>query len=245
MIDRAFPEKAGTQGEEVFVHKDGSFYPVAFTASPIHDDLAKVVGTIIEVRDISVEKRNDAARTLLMREVDHRGRNMLAIVGSIMRLSRANDLDDYKSIVTGRINSMARAQTSLANRRWEGGRLEDVVRDELAALCPPDCFEIEGPEVSLTPEQVQPISMVLHELATNANKYGAFSQGEGHVSVTWTRDGRQVTLRWRETGGPRLTVPTREGFGSTLQNNLVRQISGTITREWGPTGLLVEIAYPL
>jgi two-component sensor histidine kinase len=245
VIDRAFPDKAGTQGEEVFVHKDGSFYPVAFTASPIQDDRAEVVGTIIEVRDISEDKRNEAARNLLMREVDHRGRNILAIVGSIMRLTRADDLQGYKSIVTGRISAMARAQTSLANRRWEGGNLEDVVKEELAALCPPDRFDFRGPEVALTPEQVQPISMLLHELATNANKYGAFSQGEGHVSVAWTLKERRVTLQWRETGGPPVAVPTREGFGSTLKENVIRQINGSITRNWEPSGLVVEVAFPL
>lgn len=95
-IDRAFPEDAGTQGEEVFVHKDGSFYPVAFTASPIRNDEATIVGTIIEVRDISEEKRNEEARKLLMHEVDHRARNVLSIVHSLARLTRADDLESYK-----------------------------------------------------------------------------------------------------------------------------------------------------
>ena len=244
-IDRAFPEKAGTQGEEVFVHKDGSFYPVAFTASPIEDDQAQVIGTIIEVREISEERRSEEARRLLMREVDHRGRNILAMVGSILRLTRADDLESYRSTVTGRISAMARAQTSLANRKWEGGRLEDVVRDELAALCPPDRYELRGPEVVLTAEQVQPISMLLHELATNAHKYGAFSQVGGRVAVVWATDEQQVTMEWRETGGPPVTAPLHEGFGSKLKNNVVRQINGVINRKWEPGGLVVEIAFPL
>ena len=245
VIDRAFPENSGTQGEEVFVHKDGSFYPVAFTASPIHDDAAKVIGTIIEVRDISQERRHEETRRLLMHEVDHRSRNVLSIVQSLTRLTRADDLETYKSVLTGRIDALARAQTSLATRRWEGGGLEDVVREELEALCPKDNIRVEGPEVGLTPEQVQPISMLLHELATNANKYGACSRGEGLVSVTWTLEAGQVTLQWRETGGPPVTAPTREGFGSSLKASVVRQLKGAISRDWRPGGLVVEVVFPL
>lgn len=244
-IDRAFPENAGTQGEEVFVHKDGSFYPVAFTASPIRDDQAKVIGTIIEVRDISLEKRHEEARKLLMREVDHRARNVLSIVQSLARLTRADGLADYKAILAGRIDALARAQTSLATRQWEGGRLEDVVREELDALCPRDLVEVAGPKVNLSPEQVQPISLLLHELATNANKYGACSQGGGRVTVTWTLSDRRVTLQWRESGGPAVVAPTRQGFGSILADNVVQQLKGAIRRAWEPGGLLVEVIFPL
>lgn len=244
-IDRSFPDKVGTQGEEVFVHKDGSFYPVAFTASPVQDNDAKVVGTIIEARDISVEKRNEMARNLLMREVDHRARNVLAVVHSLAQFTQADDLESYKTALAGRINALARAQTSLANRRWEGGRLEDVVREELEALCPRDSVEVQGPEVALSPEQVQPISMLIHEMATNANKYGACSRVSGKVSVTWTLDEARVTLVWREAGGPPVAPPTREGFGSVLKAGVVGQIKGTIQRTWDPAGLVVEVTFPL
>lgn len=244
-IDRAFPEKAGTQGEEVFVHKDGSFYPVAFTASPIRDDEAKVIGTVIEARDISEDKRNEQARRLLMHEVDHRARNVLSIVLSLTRFTSADDLETYKDILAGRISALARAQSSLASRRWEGGRLEDVVREELEALCPKDSVILHGPEVNLAPQQVQPISMLLHELATNANKYGACSHDGGQVSVTWALDGPLVRLQWREAGGPPVTAPTREGFGSSLKANVVRQLDGEISRHWEPTGLVVNVTFPL
>jgi len=245
VIDRAFPENAGTQGEEVFVHKDGSFYPVAFTASPIRDGEAKVIGTIIEVRDISEERRNEETRKLLMHEVDHRSRNVLSIVQSLTRLTRADDLETYKAILAGRIGALARAQTSLATRQWEGGRLDDVVREELEALCPRDSIQAEGPEVALTPEQVQPLSMLLHELATNANKYGACSRGGGLVSVAWALDAGTVALQWRETGGPPVAAPTHEGFGTSLKANVVRQLKGRISRRWEPEGLIVDVTFPL
>ncbi|WP_299176440.1 PAS domain S-box protein [uncultured Brevundimonas sp.] len=244
-IDRAFPERAGTQGEEVFVHKDGSFYPVAFTASPIYGGGSTVVGTVLEARDISEDKRNEEARSLLMHEVDHRARNLLAIVQSLVRLTRAEDMDSYRDVLAGRIDALARAQTSLASRRWEGGRLHDVVREELEALCPKEAVEAQGPEIQLSPEQVQPLSMLLHELATNASKYGACSRTAGRISVTWTIADRQATIAWRETGGPPIAAPLREGFGSSLQASMARQLGGSLTRDWNMPGLSVTITFPL
>ena len=85
----------------------------------------------------------------------------------------------------------------------------------------------------------------LHELATNANKYGACSNGGGRVSVTWTLKEGQVTLQWRETGGPTVVPPTREGFGSSLKASVVRQLGGALTRQWATDGLIVEVAFPL
>lgn len=243
-IDRAFPENAGTRGEEVFVRKDGSFVPVSFTASPVRNEQAQIVGTIIEVRDISADKRSEEARNLLMREVDHRARNALAVVQSLSMLSRAEDISTYRKVLTGRISALARAHASLANRKWEGGRLEDVVRDELSALCPGEQVDLAGPDVTLTPDQVQPLSMLVHELATNANKYGALSAAGGRVAVSWTREDAGVKLRWQETGGPPVVAPVREGFGTTLKAGVVRQIKGTLTRRWDPTGLVVDIEFP-
>lgn len=244
-IDRAFPENANTQGEEVFVHKSGRFYPVAFTASPVHDEQAKVVGTIIEVRDISELKRIEEARELLMREVDHRARNVMAVVQSLVRLTKASDMESYKTILSGRINAIARAQTSLANRQWEDGCLVDVVSDELAALCPKEQVSADGPPVALSPEKVQPLSMLLHELATNANKYGACSRSEGRVDVAWTCVDGWVHLMWREAGGPAAALPVREGFGTTLISSLAKQLKGVITRDWDEEGLVFNLAFPM
>lgn len=243
-IDRAFPEKAGAQGEDVFVHKDGHFYPVAYTASPVHDDEAQVVGTIIEVRDIGAEKRHEEARTLLMREVDHRARNVLAVVQSLTRLTQASDLETYKLVLLGRIRTLARVQTALANRRWEAGNLQDVLREELAALCIEDQVAFCGPDVALSPDQVQPLSMIIHELATNAARYGACSQTGGRLLISWGHEHGRVDLEWRETGGPLTGAPAREGFGSRLVTNLVRQLGGSLARRWEPAGLVVEVSFP-
>lgn len=243
-IDRAFPQNHNEQGEEVFVHKDGGFYPVAFTASPIRDDNARTVGTIIEVRDISAEKRNEAARELLMREVDHRSRNVLAIAQSIVQLTRAEQLKDYKDVVVGRIQALARAQGSLARTAWEGARLEEIVSDAIDALGSPGAYELTGPSVKLAPEQVQPLSMIVHELATNASKYGAFSSANGSLHVTWSLIQSRLALVWRERGLMNLQQPERRGFGSRLIADLTRQLQGEVTYDWSAEGLTVQLVFP-
>ena len=243
-IDRAFPQGRQEQGEDVFVHRDGSFYPVAFTASPVHDEANQVVGTVIEVRGIAEEKRREEARALLMREVDHRARNALAVVQSLVHLTQGQDLKDYKSVLMGRVSALARAQTSLSDRLWEGANLRDLVEAEVGGLCPKDYFCFSGPEVQLLPEHVQPMGMILHELATNATKHGACSIPSGAIRVEWLRRGQGLKLVWSERGGPPVTEPARKGFGSRLIVDLGRQMGATLAKRWEPSGLIVEIDLP-
>lgn len=244
-IDRAFPENDRQQGEEVFVHKDGHFYPVAFTASPVRDEAGGTVGTVIEVRDIAQERASEDARTMLMREVDHRARNALAVVQSLVRLTDASDLEDYKAKLFGRISALARAQGSLAERRWEGASLKDLVCDELVALCPRENFFVDGPDVLLKADQAQPVSMIIHELATNSFKHGAWSEPEGRVEVTWTRGKGEAVLVWREGGGPPVTSPDRRGFGSRLIQQLSRQAGATVEKDWRPDGVHATMRIPV
>lgn len=244
-IDRAFPENDQQQGEEMFVHKSGRFYPVAFTASPVREDGGKTIGTVIEVRDIAEEKRHEQARTLLMREVDHRARNALAVVQSLVKLTAASDLDAYKTKLSGRINALARAQGNLAERKWEGASLTFLVCEELADLSPRDRFEVHGPDVVLDVEHAQPLSMIIHELATNALKYGALSGPQGKVVVEWSTGRSELVIRWTEGGGPPVQAPEREGFGSKLIRQLAQQIGATVKREWGEEGVRITLSFAL
>jgi PAS domain S-box-containing protein len=242
-IDRAFPENNQTQGEEVFVHRDGRFYPVAFTASPIRDAAARTIGTIVEVRDVSDEKRHEATRNLLIREVDHRARNALAVVQSILSLTKAETVEEYRNTVVGRVRALAAAQTRLTDQGWRGASLTELVHDALTALAREDSFQLKGPQIMVAPDQAQPISMIIHEWATNARKYGALSR-EGLVSVTWTATPVEIELVWSEAGGPSVTTPTRTGFGSRLITQLAEQLGATVTPEWRPDGLRVRLRIP-
>ncbi|RAK52690.1 sensor histidine kinase [Phenylobacterium deserti] len=242
-IDRAFPENNHQQGEEIFVHKDGNFYTVAFTASPIRDESAKSIGTIIEVRNITAEKAALAARELLMREVDHRARNALTVVQSILRLTRAPDLQTFKDVVAGRVDALARSQGMLAAEKWEGASLRGLVSQELAALVPPARYVLDGPDVMVAAIQAQPVAMIVHELVTNAIKYGALHEEEGQVLVTWSA-GATLRLEWKEVGGPAVDAPPeRQGFGARLVSQLAEQLRGKAEYDWKPEGLTVRLEF--
>ena len=243
-IDAATLQNVRDQGEDVFVHKDGSFYPVAFTASPVRDASGQVVGTVIEVRDIADEKRGEETRALLMREVDHRARNALAVVQSLVQLTKGSDLEDYKATLLGRVTSLARAQSSLTNQQWEGASLREIVQSEISGLCPAEHFSCSGPDIDLLPDHVQPMAMVLHELATNASKHGACSRGEGSITVAWRRHGTGAEVVWTESGGPLVEPPSRKGFGSRLIVDVARQFGGTVEKEWKRDGLRARIWLP-
>lgn len=243
-IDRAFPENNQQEGEEVFVHKDGRFYPVAFTASPIRNEHAKTVGTIIEVRDISQEKHDRQARELLMREVDHRARNALTVVQSILRLTTAKDVASFRETVLGRVDALARAQGSLADRRWHGAGLLEVVEGALAAVAAPEHYQLGGPPIMLATDQVQPLSMIVHELATNARKYGGLSTPSGRLLVEWQVVGDSVEVSWRETGGPSADEPETKGFGTRLIRELTAQLGGQFSKQWLTTGIVGRLSLP-
>lgn len=243
-IDRAFPERAHMRGEEVFVHKDGHFYTVGFTASPILDEASRTVGTIIEVRDITADKATAAARELLMREVDHRARNALMVVQSILRLTRAPDIAAFKEIVAGRVDALARSQGTLAAQKWESASLRTLIGEELSALAPAARFSIEGPEVKIPPNHAQPLAMLIHELVTNAIKHGSLNAANGDVRVSWTAHS-DLRIIWQENGSTVLNgPPIRNGFGTRLIAQLVAQTGGTVAQEWRPEGLLVQLTIP-
>jgi signal transduction histidine kinase len=197
---------------------------------------------------LDVTERIAAAerQALLAREVDHRAKNALAVVQSVVRLTRADGVRDYARAVEGRVAALARAHTLLAQDRWRGTDLRVVVEEELAAYRGGAQVVARGPVVRLRPEAVQPLSMVLHELTTNAAKYGALSVPGGRVEVTWRADPRPdgaLRLRWVERDGPPLLVPPdRRGFGSTLISAIVRgQLGGQAELDWRREGLRCEV----
>ena len=215
------------------------------TNAPILGPDGAVTHIVSAVQDVTgevKERRSEEARHLLMREVDHRARNALTVVQSLVRLTQADSLSEFKSVVLGRIEALSRAQTSLALRKWEGAILHQVVADELAAMTGPDKYHIEGPDVTLPAEQVQAMSMALHELATNACKYGALKTEAGRVTVSWTVEDGRLRLVWSEQGGAPVLPPTELGFGSRLLEALALQLGGQIERAWRPQGLRAELA---
>ena len=212
---------------------------------PILGPDGAVIQILSAVQDVTgevLERRSEEARQLLMREVDHRARNALTVVQSFVRLTTAHTLDAFRKVLDGRVEALARAQTSLAARRWEGASLREVIAGELALLAETHSYSLEGPQVLLPAEHVQAMSMAIHELATNAAKYGALSTRDGRLTVCWRREGPQMLIvRWEENAGPRIQPPERQGFGSRLVSQLTRQMAGDVRYDWRPDGLLVEL----
>lgn len=245
-IDRAFPEHNQMQGEEVFVHKDGSFYPVAFTASPIRDEASRTIGTIIEVRDIREEKVVKERQRLLIDELNHRVKNTLSSVQSIAYQSLKSADADARRAFEGRLVALSGAHNVLTREGWTGASLYTAVETAIAPFQAPGRFELTGVDHPLAPKMVVSLSMVIHELATNAVKYGALSVPDGSVQIAWhIRQGAEcerLAMRWEEAGGPRVEVPTRRGFGSRLlERQVAIEFDGAIQLQYRPSGLLCEM----
>ncbi len=207
----------------------------------------RLIGVNFDVTD----RRLEAERQMLLaREVDHRAKNVLAVVRSIVKLTRAEDPRRFAEAVEGRVAALARAHTLLARDRWTGAGIAEVIREELAAYAGGGRLELDGPELRLKPDAVQPLSMVLHELATNAAKYGALSLPGGSLRLVWKLEpgaaGTDLRLRWSERDGPPvLAPPERRGFGSTVVEATVRgQLGGRAEFGWRMEGLDCEIVLP-
>jgi PAS domain S-box-containing protein len=254
-IDRAFPENNQERGEEVFVHKDGHFYPVGFTASPIRDDAAKIIGTIIEVRDITEEKAAAERQRLLTNELNHRVKNTLATVQSIAAQTFRGKADQAaRQMFDARMVALSNTHNVLTSQNWESAGLRSVVESALAphALAELDTarFDLAGPDTRLHPKVAVTLAMALHELMTNAAKYGALSAPDGQVRVHWTLhqrpEGERLDLTWMESGGPAVVEPTRRGFGTRLiERQLPMEFDGSAVIDFPATGVVCRLAIPL
>jgi PAS domain S-box-containing protein len=205
--------------------------------------------------NVTERRRAEERQALLAREVDHRAKNALAVVQAALRLTKAPDLLGYVRAIEGRVGALARAQTLLADDRWAGADLRTLLLGEVAPFLGAGneggpLAELEGPALALPVGAAQPLAMAVHELATNALKYGALSVPTGRVAVSWRLHGGAsgtLQLRWAERGGPPVAAPpTRRGFGSRVLEGTVRgQLGGTLMLSWIATGLVCDMEVPL
>jgi PAS domain S-box-containing protein len=231
--------------ETVRQRKDGSLIVVSLTISPVKNARGEIVGASKIARDISDEKRRQEQIATLAREAEHRSKNLLANVQAAVKLSRSETVEGLKEAIEGRIGALANVHSLFAQTRWIGADLLSIARQELAPYSEQEArrVKVDGPHVLLAPTAAQSIAMILHELATNAAKYGALSSADGRVDLSWTheREGR-LTLHWREKDGPPIAPPTREGFGGRIIKQMATQLDGHVSMDWRPEGLDCEIA---
>jgi two-component sensor histidine kinase len=196
------------------------------------------------VVDVTARRQAAERERILDNEVNHRARNALALVQSTLRMTRAADVASYTQLVEGRVSAMLRVQRLLARHGWAATDLEALVRTQLAGLAPRAAWE--GPGIAVIHTAAQPIGMVLHELVINALRHGALAAAGGHVSLRWHVADGVLRLVWTESGGPRVSMPERRGFGIRLiESSLRTQLRGQVTWVWRPAGLVCEIELPL
>ena len=247
-LDRMTKDGRAHQLEFRVLRPDGQIRWCVGSAAATVDGNNQVVRVSGVTFDITDRKEAEERQTLLAREVDHRAKNALALVQSILRLTRAKALPAYVAAVEGRIKALSRAHTVLSQSRWHGADLRGLVDEELAPYRAGNAEKIKtnGPEVLLQPASAQTLALALHELATNAAKYGALSSISGQLQFGWElRDGKLV-LDWNETGGPATKPPSVSGFGTRIiLASIERQLGGRAIFDWRREGLRCVLSVPL
>jgi two-component sensor histidine kinase len=198
-------------------------------------------------RDLADVKRSEELQRLLVNELNHRVKNSLATVQSLVTqtLRTAVDVGAARQAIEARIISLAGAHDLLTSRSWSGADVADVVARAIAPFTA-NRFMSGGPSVDLSPKQTLALALALHELATNAAKHGALSCADGRVAIAWTAHDGHLYLTWRESGGPAVTEPSRRGFGSRLlENGLFRDLDGETRLEFAPDGVRCTITAAL
>lgn len=233
--------------ETIRRRKDGSLVNISLTVSPMTDEFGRIVGASKIARDITEQKRREEQITLLAREADHRTKNLLALAQATVHLAQGETPAALKAAIEGRLQALATAHTLLAQTRWAGADLHKIVTEELSPYRKSGQrrAEADGPTLLLAPDQAQALAMALHELVTNAVKYGALSSPGGRVKVEWrVNPGRRLVLRWRETGGPAVKPPERQGFGTRVMERMIcGQLNGEVDFDWRPEGMACEISF--
>ena len=255
-VQRAARGETVRNFEERILFNDGQSIHLLGNASPLFNPAGEVRGAVAAFIDITERKRAEARERLLSREVDHRSKNVLAVVQAIIQLTDATNMQAYRRRITGRIQSLARTHSLLAESKWDGVMLARLIHDELSPFetdedAPPgkQRFTVRGPDIILKPAAAQAFALILHEMLTNAVKYGALTASNGQVQISWsctTGTEDKLLFTWQELDGPPTKEPERAGFGWTvIRSSVEEQMRGTLLTKWTETGLSMTIEIPM
>jgi PAS domain S-box-containing protein len=226
---------------------DGAYRWFLSRSVPIRDAAGNVVRWFGTNTDVTELREGEERRQLLINELNHRVKNVLATVQSIAAQTfRAAKLDsNVREKFEARLVAFSNAHSILTQESWEGAEIHEILARALEPHAGPERLRMQGPPIRLSAKAALAISMGMHELATNAAKYGALSNGTGRIDVTWTIDGPKpgtLNLRWTETGGPVVSAPTHKGFGSRLiERNLAHDLDGKVKIDYRPEGVVCTI----
>lgn len=251
-IEAALADRFGSQPEICYRRENGTSFWASLHISPVCDSQGKVLQHFISIVDLTDQREKQAHCETLIDELNHRVKNTLSTVQSIVSqtLRGSNDPEKIRESIESRIFALARSHELLSHRQWDGAGLHALVT---AALLPfrsiggeADRFKVEGPDVHMTPRATLALGTVFHELATNAVKHGALSDDTGTVSVTWRTEplagAEQLTIEWRERDGPAVVDQTQKRFGSQIiERGLPHELNGSAELAYLPTGLVCTI----
>lgn len=252
-IEAAF---AGTVGgsEISYRRKNGSLFWSAILISPVRNENGDVVQHFASFVDLTDHKREQAQSRMLIDELNHRVKNTLATVQSIVwqALRNSSDIDVIRDSIESRLFALSRSHDLLTRENWEGAGLFDLVKAALEPFGigngPSEHFIITGGNIRVSPKVALALGIAFHELATNAVKYGAFSNKAGSVQISWTiepsPEGDRLHLRWQEKDGPPVAPPSRKGFGSrVIERGLAHELEGTVNLDYRTAGIVCTINF--
>lgn len=243
-LSRAMRGEATDNEEYTYVLLNGENRNLLSSARPIKDAKGRIVGAVQISMDITARKHDEEQLKLLAQELDHRVKNNLAIVQSIVQqtLRNAPTLEQGRESLLARLSALSGAHNILTQNAWESANIRDVIEHTIGSQISPERVSLVGPEILLKPAMVLTISLMVHELSTNAIKYGALSSEGGSVRVTWASLGDdRLRIAWAERGGPPASAPSREGFGTRLLRKLAASRGGTMEASYETTGLEITL----
>lgn len=228
-------------------HKDGHPVDISLSVSPILDDAGRVIGASKIARDITEQKRLMERNAVLAHEVDHRAKNVMAAALAVVRLTYAADTEELRMKLEGRIGAMGAIQTLISRRAWDGATVRDILASVLCVTVPEHArVSVSGPRYFVCANAAQTLGKTFHELASNAERYGALSVPQGRVDVTLRTDvNGALVIDWKEHGGPRVVQPARLGFGGRMIGAFVpHEVQGEAALMWEPDGVRCRLVVP-
>lgn len=219
---------------------------------PLRNDDGDIVGLTCASVDVTERKEGEAHLRLLLRELTHRSKNLLAVIQAMARQTarHAGSAESFLDQFGARLQALAASHDLLVRESWYGASLNELVRSQLAPYIDgEEQLAVDGPAVALKPEAAQNLGLALHELAVNAATYGALSVPQGRVAITWERrenvNGSAIAFDWREEFGPKVKLRRKRGFGSmVIERNLARALDATVEMDFDPDGLRCHIVIP-
>jgi PAS domain S-box-containing protein len=255
-IKNEFEGASDGAAEVLYLRKDGSEFWAGLFISPVHDEHGSTVQYFASFVDLTTFKDNEVKSKSLIDELNHRVKNILATVQSIVwqALRRASDPKLVQETIESRLFALSRSHDLLTRENWESAGLFDIVHDALEPFGVADGraerIVINGENIRFSPQSALALGIVFNELATNAVKYGALSDEAGSILIEWTKEpapaDARLILRWREKDGPPVSTPSRKGFGSqVIERSLSHEMEGAVTLDFRPDGLICTMTIPI